>query len=168
MKTGKNKLSPLNCRRVPGVVLFAIGFLMPVVPSIGFGAQEKDSRNLQQILKQMESAGKNFQSFYAKISKKTYTAILKEFAATETGEFYLARAKDGSTMMRQEISSPGKVILTIKGDLVTVYRPKINEAQILNLGKNKEKSAESWPLELASLQLNCKKIMIFTIRARSL
>jgi outer membrane lipoprotein-sorting protein len=142
MKTGKSKLSPLNHRRVLGIVLFAISFLMPVVQSTGVEAQGKDSRDLQPIFKQMESAGKSFQSFYAKISEKEYTAILKEFGSTKTGEFYLARAKDGSTMMRQDISSPGREILTIKGNMATLYRPKINEAQTFNLGKSKDQSAE--------------------------
>ena len=88
----------------------------------------------------MEAAGKGFRSFTARITERKFTAILKEFGTTETGEFFLARAKDGSTMMRREITSPGKVILTIKGEVLTVYRPAVKEAQIANLGKNKDKA----------------------------
>ena len=131
---------------------------MPVVYSIGWGAQGKDNPELQQIYSKMEEAGKSFRSFYAKISEKQYTAILKEFGTVETGEFYLARAKDGSTMMRQDIASPTRVILTIKGELVTLYRPKIKEAHIHNLGKSKGDSAEYLALGIgqppAELQKN--------------
>jgi len=79
-------------------------------------------------------------AFEAKLSEKKYTAILKEFGTTETGEFYFARAKDGSSMIRQEIMSPGRTILTIKNGIATIYRPRLKEAQIVNLGKNKDKA----------------------------
>ena len=70
MKREKKKLPPLNCRRIPGIVLLASGFLMPVVQSIGFGAQGKDSQDLQKIYGRMEVSGKNFQTFYAKMSQR--------------------------------------------------------------------------------------------------
>jgi outer membrane lipoprotein-sorting protein len=125
--------------RAIGLCMLAMGVLC--LQSIdSFSAQAKDSPELQKVFRQMEMAGKGFRGFSAKISEKKYTAILEEFGTPETGEFYLARAKDGSTMMRREISSPGKVILTIKGEKLTVYRPNVKEAQIANLGKNKDKA----------------------------
>jgi outer membrane lipoprotein-sorting protein len=105
-----------------------------------FGVQEKDSPELQKVFRQMENAGKGFRGFSAKISERKFTAILNEFGTAETGELYLARAKDGSTMMRREISNPGNVILTIKGETLTIYRPNLKEAQIANLGKHKDKA----------------------------
>ncbi len=142
MKTDKTILLPPSRGRIPGMLLFAIGCFVLGVQYNGFGGQGKSNAELQRVYGQMEAAGKGFRSFYAKISKKKYTALLKEFGTTETGEFCLARDKDGSTMMRQDISSPRREILTIKGELVTIYQPTIKEAQIYNLGKSKEKSAE--------------------------
>jgi outer membrane lipoprotein-sorting protein len=125
--------------RAIGILLSSICLLYPFAMT-GFGAQAKDSPEIQKVFRQMELAGKGFRGFTAKISERKYTAILKEFGSTETGEFYLARAKDGSTMMRREISSPGRIILTIKGSELTVYRPAVKEAQVANLGKNKDKA----------------------------
>ena len=142
MNTDRSKsLLPPRARLLAFLAL-AICHLSPVAVKIGSGAQGKENPELQRIFLQMEAAGRNFRSFEAKISEKKYTAVLKEFGTAQTGEFYLARAKDGSTMMRQDISSPGRVILTIKGDLLTRYWPNLKEAQVANLGKHKDKAAE--------------------------
>jgi outer membrane lipoprotein-sorting protein len=125
--------------RAVRIVLSTVCLFLSLAVS-GLDAQSKDSAELQKVFRQMELAGKGFRGFTAKMSERKYTAILKEFGTTETGEFYLARAKDGSTMMRREISSPGRVILTIKGAALTVYRPAVKEAQVANLGKNKDKA----------------------------
>jgi outer membrane lipoprotein-sorting protein len=100
----------------------------------------QENPELQQIFRKMESAGKGFRNFAAKLTQKKYTAILKEFGATETGEFCFARAKDGTAMIRQEITNPGRTILTIKGGTATIFRPGLKEAQIVNLGKNRDKA----------------------------
>jgi outer membrane lipoprotein-sorting protein len=100
-------------------------------------AQTKDELN--RVLKQMEAVGRTFRSFEAQITKKKYTAVLQEFDTPEKGEFYYARAKDGSALLRQEITSPGPSTLTIKGSLLTFYQPVLKQAQIINLGKNRDK-----------------------------
>jgi len=85
----------------------------------------------------MESVRKSFRSFTARFSQKKYTAILKEFDTPDVGMFYFSRDKDGSALVRQEATSPGRKILTVKGDLMTFYQPDIKQAQIANLGKYK-------------------------------
>jgi outer membrane lipoprotein-sorting protein len=92
------------------------------------------------VLKQMEALGKTFQSFQAQFSQKKYTSVLKEFDTPDSGEFYYARAKDGSALLRQETMKPGKRVLTIKGGQAVIYQPTMNQAQIVNLGKNKDKA----------------------------
>lgn len=103
-------------------------------------SQTNEDAALKQVLKQMEAVGKTFHSFEAQISKKHYTAVLKEFDTPETGQFYYERAKDGSALLRQEITHPGPGILTIKGGVATYYQPLLKQAQIYNLGKNKDKA----------------------------
>jgi outer membrane lipoprotein-sorting protein len=148
----------LRRTRVPGVLLSALFCVLPFLSGLGLMAQSKENPELQRIYKQMEAAGRNLHSFSAKIAQKRYTAILKEFGTTETGDFYLARAKDGSTMMRRDFSSPGRSILTIKGDMAINYQPGINQAQMANLGKNTDKAAEFLTLGIgrppADLQKN--------------
>ena len=115
------------------------GFVLSLCLAVSaFGQQGKEDRELQAVLDRMDSVAKNFRTFSAKFTQKNYTAVLKEFSAADTGEFYYARTKDGSVLMRHEIMSPGKRILTIKGDTLTVYRPAIKEAQVASREKMRD------------------------------
>jgi outer membrane lipoprotein-sorting protein len=116
------------------------GLLALLAGAAGSRAQGKSDANLEQVLKQMESAGRGFQSFEAKLTQKKYTSVLEEFDAPETGTFAYARARDGSALLRQEILKPGVRILTINGGVATVYQPLIKRAQVVSLGKNKDKA----------------------------
>jgi len=102
--------------------------------------QAGDAAKLEEVLKRMEVVGKTFRSFKAQLTQKKYTAVLKEFDAPEFGEFFYARARDGSALLRQEITKPAHRILTIKSGVATVYQPGIRQAQVANLGKNKDKA----------------------------
>ncbi len=102
--------------------------------------QPGEAGSLDQVLRQMDSVGKIFVNFKAHFSQKKYTAVLREFDVPESGEFYYARAKDGSALLRQEVTQPGHRILTIKGGTAIVYQPKINQASVANLGRNKDKA----------------------------
>jgi len=129
MKTGRTRSATLFWSKLRSTVL---SLSMAIC---AFGQQGKDDKDLQQILNKMDEAAKTFRTFKANFAQKNYTAVLKEFSAPETGEFYYARTKDGSVLMRHEIMNPGKRILTIKGDTLKVYRPAIKEAQIASREK---------------------------------
>jgi outer membrane lipoprotein-sorting protein len=122
--------TPLAAAIIEAVIILALGFALSA-----FGQQGKEDPELQRILNKMDAVAVNFRTFSAKFTQKNYTAVLKEFSAPDTGEFYYARAKDGSVSMRHEIMNPGKRILTIKGDTLTVYRPAIKEAQVASREK---------------------------------
>lgn len=96
--------------------------------------------DLDRVLRQLETTGKSFQSFWARFSQKKYTAVLREFDAPESGTFVYARAKDGSALLRQEVQKPAPRILTIKGGTAIVHQPQLKQAQLANLGKNKDKA----------------------------
>ncbi len=114
--------------------------LLGLVLSAKLPAQTGTDQALAQVLKQMETLGKTFQSFRAQFAQKKYTAILKEFDTPESGEFVYARARDGSALLRQEVIKPARRILTIRGGLATIYQPAMNQAQVISLGKNKDKA----------------------------
>jgi outer membrane lipoprotein-sorting protein len=88
----------------------------------------------------MEALGKDFRGFSADFTQKKYISVLNEFETPESGVFIYARAKDGSALLRQEFKTPGHKMLTIKGGTATVYQPSINQASIVNLGKNRDKA----------------------------
>jgi len=102
--------------------------------------QARSSQTVDQVLERMGAVGKSFRSFEAKFTQRQYIAVLKEFDGPESGLFQYARAKDGSALLRQEMKTPGVRILTIKGGIATIYQPKINQANIISLGKNKDKA----------------------------
>jgi len=113
--------------------------LATVAVCAALGAQTAGVSQVDQVLSQMETVGKSFLSFKAHFSQKKYTAVLKEFDVPDAGEFYYARAKDGSALLRQEVINPGRRILTIKAGTAIVYQPGVNQASVVNLGKNKDK-----------------------------
>jgi len=127
-----------RARRLFQVSLFLIGMLAP-----GIRAQipqKAGASDLDTVLRQMEAVGKSFRSFSASFSQKKYTAVLREFDTPESGEFHYARARDGSALLRQEVTRPALRILTIRGGSAVIYQPALKQAQVANLGKNKDKA----------------------------
>jgi len=121
---------------LPGLLVFTLSAAL----GSGFAGQASENAGLDQVLRQMEAAGKGFQSFWARFSQKKYNIVLKEFDDPESGEFYYARAKDGSALIRQEIIKPGSKILTVNAGIATIYQPGIKQAQVISLGKNRDKA----------------------------
>jgi outer membrane lipoprotein-sorting protein len=117
-----------------------LSFSLSAAVGLGFSGQANENAGLDLVLKQMETAGRGFQSFSARFSQKKYNIVLKEFDDPESGEFYYARGKDGSAMIRQEVTKPASRILTINAGIATIYQPGIKQAQIISLGKNKDKA----------------------------
>lgn len=106
----------------------------------GFAQQAKQDPELQKALNQMDAAGKSLRTFSARISQKHYTAVLNEFDTPETGTLYIARAQDGSTLMRRDFASPGKNTLIVNEGIAIYYQPDLKTAQRLDLGKQKDKA----------------------------
>lgn len=102
--------------------------------------QVKPEAELDQALAKMESVGKTFRSFRASFTQKKFTSVLNEFDTPESGEFLYARAKDGSALLRQEVTRPASRVLTISGGVATIHQPGVKQAQVVNLGKNKDKA----------------------------
>lgn len=120
----------------------AAAFLL-LVAGAGCEARARQSAGrdeIEAVLARMQAAGKGFRSFEAQLVQKKYTAALEEFDTPESGRFVYALAADGSALLRQEILQPAPRILTIKGGVATVYQPRIRLAQVVSLGKNKDKA----------------------------
>lgn len=113
--------------------------LLAVLFSSRAGVAEPEDR-LEPVLRRMETASRSFRSFAADTASTRYTAIVNAFDAPEKGIFLYRRADDGSALIRWEIRSPGKRILTIRNDEALVYEPNINSARRYRLGKNRDKA----------------------------
>ena len=103
-------------------------------------AQGSSQVELRQVLRQLEERGRGFRNFSARFTQKKYTAVLKEFDTPESGVFIYARAKDGTALLRQEVVTPAPRVLTIKAGVATLYQPRLGQAQVMNLGTNKDKA----------------------------
>lgn len=123
----------------PGILVLLGATLWISRAGFGAPAQGQPDPELKKVLSRMEAVGKTFRTFTAELSQKKYTAVLGEFGTPESGEFYYARAADGSALLRQEIRTPGRKITTIKGGTATIYQPDIKQAVVYNLGQNKDK-----------------------------
>jgi outer membrane lipoprotein-sorting protein len=122
------------------VAVFLWLTLIYSVSGIEAHSQAKSFQTLDQVLEHMGAVGKTFQSFEANFTQRQYVAVLKEFDSPESGKFQYARARDGSALLRQEVKTPAPRILTVKGGVATIFQPKINQASVVNLGKNKDKT----------------------------
>ncbi len=120
--------------------LAPLWFVLLGLPFLAAPAHSQDDAALNQVLRQMSLVGKTFRSFIAHFSQKKYTAVLKEFDTPQEGELYYQRAKDGRALLCQEVTKPGQSVLTIKGGVALFYQPRLKQAQMYSLGKNKDKA----------------------------
>lgn len=123
--------------RMLPVCLCAVLLLASVAARPQLAAESREEAELQKALHKIDEVSRSFRTFSAKFTQKKYVAILKEFDAAESGDFYYALAKDRSVMMRHEVLTPGKIITTIKGSSATRYEPAVKQARVYNLGKSK-------------------------------
>ena len=125
-------------RHLVPMLLFLLGMPAPILHAQT--RPKSAASGLDEVLQQLETTGKAFRSFSARFSQKKYTSVLREFDTPESGEFRYARARDGSALLRQEVTKPAVRILTIRGGSAVIYQPALKQAQVANLGKNRDKA----------------------------
>jgi outer membrane lipoprotein-sorting protein len=128
----------VSVKRTWTLYLWTIFFTSLSSTTAGIQTQAQMKSELRQAYKKMDEAAKGFRTFSARFTQKTYTAILDEFDSPQTGEYFYSFDKDGSVLWRHETTNPAPKILTVRKGIATVYKPKIKEAMIYNLGKRRE------------------------------
>ncbi len=136
---------PSNCPAVAPLQALnrrgRIGLLRVGVLLLGLSSPPvRAQTDLNRAMAKMEAVGRTFRSFVAEFTQKKYTEVLQEYDTPERGEFYYARARDGTALLRQEVMKPASRTLTIKGGVATIHQPGVKQAQIVNLGKNRDKA----------------------------
>ena len=122
--------------RLRKIFLYATLLLLTIL-SLRPDSWAQENPELTKTLARIDAISAKFSSFEAKFTQRYYVALLKKYDTSETGEFYYALDKDRSVQMRFETLTPGITIVTVKGDSGTKYQPATKQAQILNLGKNR-------------------------------
>lgn len=125
----------LSCLAI--LLLFSVALSAPLASP----AQDASSDPaLKKVLDLMNTFGRNFRSFTAKITQKKYVAVLKEFDREEKGTFYYERAPNGQARIRRDIKEPTQSVAVIDDGIVIAYEPKLKQARRIDLGKNKDKA----------------------------
>ncbi len=122
----------ISNRRICAVAL-AIAFA--VLPAV-FGAP---TPTLDQVLGHIEKRGAQLKSMSAGITQKKWTDILGEYDAGESGTLLFLK-QDGKVYIRKDISSPVANHLVINDGRIVFYQPGIRQAQVHEMGGNKDKA----------------------------
>ncbi len=91
------------------------------------------AESVSAILARMDQAAPSFQAMSANVQMVEYTAVLSD-KNVENGTLRMQRLKGGD--VRAIINFPGSREIAFLGKKLTIYYPKLNEYQEVNLGKN--------------------------------
>jgi outer membrane lipoprotein-sorting protein len=90
---------------------------------------------LDAVLARLDQAANNFKGLTADISKIAHTDVVN-VDDVDSGTITVKRVKPHDIRIRIELTNPQQIV-TIGGGKVQVFKPKTNEAQEVELGKNR-------------------------------
>lgn len=88
------------------------------------------------VLARMDAAAPGFRGLAARITRVTYTAVIKD-SSEEQGQIRLLRAKGKNIQVLTEITKPDHKYFTISEGKVEIYTPKIATVQEIDLSRHK-------------------------------
>src|ERR1035441_1679588 len=109
-----------------------IGTLGLVSASLGMPAADPP---LDAVLARLDQAAINFKGLTADIRKIAHTDVVN-VDDVDSGTIVVKRVKPHDTRIRIELTNPQQIV-TIGGGKVQAFKPKTNEAQEVDLGKNR-------------------------------
>jgi outer membrane lipoprotein-sorting protein len=101
------------------------------LPSLGTPQGAKQA-TAQSVLSMMDRSAQDFHTLTADLQHIKYTSVVQD-TSTETGKIWVRRDQK----MRIEISQPDPQTILRLGDTLFLYRPKINQVEEFDLGKNR-------------------------------
>jgi outer membrane lipoprotein-sorting protein len=99
---------------------------------------QSDSAGLERVLNQMDAAARNFRTTEASFVTDQYYKVIKDIdeSARQKGRIYFRR-EGSETQMAADFVEPEKKYVLYSGGKIQVYRPKIDEVDEYNAGKNR-------------------------------
>jgi hypothetical protein len=99
---------------------------------------QSDSAGLDKVLTRMDAAAKNFRTTQASFVTDQYYKVIKgiDESARQKGKIYFRR-EGSETQMAADFVEPEKKYVLYGGGKIQVYRPKIDEVDEYNAGKNR-------------------------------
>ena len=115
--------------------LFVLSGTLLSLTAASFGAPAADTP-LEAVLARMDQASANFKGISADIRKMSHTDVVN-VDDVASGTIIVKRVKAHDTRIRIDLTDPRRQTVTIGGGKVQVFYPQTNEAQEVDLGKNR-------------------------------
>ncbi len=117
----------------------AVPLLVVVATALAGGLAAAPSLTLDQVLGNIEKRGGQLKSMSAAITQKKWTDILGEYDAGESGTLLFLK-QDGKVYIRKDIDRPVANHLVINDGRIVFYQPGIRQAQVHEMGSNRDKA----------------------------
>jgi outer membrane lipoprotein-sorting protein len=115
--------------------LFVLSGTLLSLSAASFGAPPADSP-LEAVLVRLDQASATFKGLTADIRKVSHTEVVN-VDDMDSGTIMVKRLKAHDTRIRIDLTNPRRQTVTIGGGKVQVFYPQTNEAQEVDLGKNR-------------------------------
>jgi outer membrane lipoprotein-sorting protein len=102
----------------------------------GFGEPAADPSSLDGVLARLDQASISFKGLTADIRKMSHTEVVN-VDDVDSGTIMVKRLKAHDTRIRIDLTNPRRQSVTIGEGKVQVFYPQTNEAQEVDLGKNR-------------------------------
>jgi outer membrane lipoprotein-sorting protein len=120
----------ISFRRLP---VLSVALLS--LTAVSFGAPAADP-SLDAVLARLDQASNTFKSLTADIRKMSHTDVVN-VDDVDSGTILVKRFKGRDTRIRIDLTNPRRQSVTIGEGKVQVFYPQTNEAQEVDLGKNR-------------------------------
>ena len=115
--------------------LFIVSCTLLSVVAARRGARPPADSPLDVVLARLDQSAINFKGLTADIRKMSHTDVVN-VDDIDSGTIVVKRVKAHDTRIRIELTDPQQIV-TIGGGKVQVFKPKTNEAEEVELGKNR-------------------------------
>ena len=115
--------------------LFIVSCTLLSVVAARRGARPPADSPLDVVLARLDQSAINFKGLTADIRKMSHTDVVN-VDDVDSGTIVVKRVKPHDIRIRIELTNPQQIV-TIGGGKVQVFKPKTNEAQEVELGKNR-------------------------------
>ena len=115
--------------------LFALIGAQVALAAVSFGTPAADTP-LDAVLARLDQASATFKGLTADIRKMSHTDVVN-VDDVDSGTIKVKRVKPHDTHIRIDLTNPRRQSVTIGDGKVQVFYPQSNEAQVVELGKNR-------------------------------
>jgi outer membrane lipoprotein-sorting protein len=110
--------------------------LLPILALLGLVRAQQQTRELDSVLKKMDTAAANFRTTQADFEWDRYEKVIDEVDDIQFGTLYLRRTGN-EIEMKADIKKPELKYVLFANGKVQVYQPKPDQVTVYDAGKNR-------------------------------